>query len=104
MERVRQLRQQAVDAVLLRAGQSRHARQGRRQGLGKQARPPLLSLRLSQRSLPDTQQQRAYADKVLKENANVRWTIVSLHHPVWNNAAKNGWGEVEKLLKGRNYT
>jgi 3',5'-cyclic AMP phosphodiesterase CpdA len=45
-----------------------------------------------------------YAAKVLKENANVRWTVVALHHPVWNNAAKNGWGDVEKLLAGRKYT
>ncbi len=51
-------------------------------------------------------EQIAYAKKVLGDNANVRWTIVALHHPVWtaNNGAKNGWGEVEKLLKGRDYT
>lgn len=49
-------------------------------------------------------EQLAYADKVLKDNAKARWTVVALHHPVWNNAAKNGWGDVEKLLKGRNYT
>jgi hypothetical protein len=48
----------------------------------------------------------AWAAKTLKANADVRWTIVSLHHPVWtaSNGAKNGWGDVEKLLKGRNYT
>lgn len=51
-------------------------------------------------------EQIAYARKALKENADVRWTIVAVHHPMWltNDGAKNGWGEVEKLLKGRNYT
>jgi serine/threonine-protein phosphatase CPPED1 len=47
----------------------------------------------------------AYAKKALEENKNARWTIVSLHRPIWTgHVDKNGWGEVEKLLAGRNYT
>ena len=47
-----------------------------------------------------------WVNKVLKENDGVRWTIVSLHKPLWNegNLAKNGWLEVEKALAGRRYT
>jgi predicted phosphodiesterase len=52
-----------------------------------------------------TADQLAYVKKALEENKNVRWTIVSLHKPIWTkNVEKNGWGEVEKLLDGRNYT
>ena len=51
-------------------------------------------------------EQIAYAQKTLKDNPDVRWTIVSVHRPLWtiSNGAKNGWGEVEKALNGRNYT
>lgn len=46
-----------------------------------------------------------FARKVLQENQKVRWTIVALHRPVWTgDIEKNGWGEVEKSLAGRNYT
>ncbi len=52
-----------------------------------------------------TEAQVGYAKKTLADNANVRWTIVSIHKPIWvDNVEKNGWGEVEKLLAGRNYT
>ena len=36
----------------------------------------------------------------------MRWTIVAVHRPLWTAAygAKNGWGDVEKSLKGRSYT
>ncbi len=51
-------------------------------------------------------EQIAWAKKVLADNASVNWTIVALHHPLWNanNGAKNGWGEIEKSLNGRSYT
>jgi hypothetical protein len=51
-------------------------------------------------------EQLAYVQKTLKDNAEVRWTIVAVHRPLWtaSNGSKNGWGEVEKLLKGRSYT
>jgi hypothetical protein len=49
--------------------------------------------------------QLAYVKKTLADNANVRWTIVSLHKPIWtDNTDKNGWSAVESLLAGRNYT
>ncbi|MCE9532372.1 MAG: metallophosphoesterase [Planctomycetes bacterium] len=52
-----------------------------------------------------TPDQVAYIKKALEENKNVHWTIVSLHKPIWNSdVEKNGWGDVEKLLAGRNYT
>lgn len=51
-------------------------------------------------------EQVAYVKKTLEENANVRWTVVALHRPIWaqSNLETNGWLEVEKLLGGRKYT
>lgn len=51
-------------------------------------------------------EQLAFAQKALKDNAGVRWTIVAVHRPLWtaSGGAKNGWGKVEKALKGRSYT
>jgi predicted MPP superfamily phosphohydrolase len=47
----------------------------------------------------------AYAQKVIEQNKDTRWTIVFLHRPLWNgNIQKNGWGDVEKALAGRPYT
>lgn len=50
--------------------------------------------------------QLAWLRKVLKDNDKVRWTFVFLHKPFWfyPNYEKLGWSEVEKLLKGRNYS
>lgn len=47
-----------------------------------------------------------WVERTLKENAKVRWTIVSLHKPMWDapNLDKNGWLDVEKSLNGRAYT
>ena len=70
----------------------------------------VLFLVLNSNDPPGTQaigkDQIAFVRKTLAANAGVRWTIVALHHPLWNasDGAKNGFGEVEKLLKGRNYT
>jgi hypothetical protein len=51
-------------------------------------------------------EQVAYAKKALEENADVRWTIVVLHKPLWAAADvdKTGWLDVEKLLADRPYT
>jgi hypothetical protein len=51
-------------------------------------------------------QQIAYVRRTLQENANARWTIVSLHRPLWDydNASENGWMDAEKALQGRQYT
>jgi len=54
-------------------------------------------------SISETQAK--WAKQVLAENADARWTIVSMHKPIWNgDNEKNGWGEIEKSLAGRNYT
>ena len=46
-----------------------------------------------------------FVQQTLTDNPSSRWTIVSIHKPIWTgDNAKNGWGEVEKLLAGRNYT
>src|SRR5439155_15511608 len=47
-----------------------------------------------------------YFQKVLADNKNVRWTIVSLHKPMWTekNLETNGWLDIERALAGRQYT
>ena len=47
-----------------------------------------------------------FVKKTLEQNAEVRWTIVAIHKPLWTqrNLDKNGWLEVEKLLANRPYT
>jgi hypothetical protein len=46
-----------------------------------------------------------YAKKTIAENKEVRWTIVAMHRPIWSgDNEKNGWGEIEKALAGREYT
>jgi hypothetical protein len=47
-----------------------------------------------------------YFRGVLKDNAQVRWTVVCVHKPLWtqDNLASNGWLDFEKLLDGRSYT
>jgi hypothetical protein len=51
-------------------------------------------------------EQLAFIKQALQQNADVRWTVVALHRPLWTqeNLDKNGWLEVEKLLAGRPYT
>src|SRR5262245_37210446 len=47
----------------------------------------------------------AWAKQVLADNADVRWTVVAFHKPIWTgNIERNRWGQVEKALAGRNYT
>ena len=47
-----------------------------------------------------------YFANVLKANANVRWTVVLIHKPVWAmaKAKSEGWLAIEKSLEGRKYT
>jgi hypothetical protein len=49
-------------------------------------------------------QQIAYIAKALKENANVRWTVVLMHEPLWDYKTPTNWEQVEKLLLDRPYT
>jgi len=61
-------------------------------------------------------EQLAYAEKVLRENAGVRWTFVFIHQPLWDvpklplpgqvtaPAVNPDWQRVEQLLGDRPYT
>lgn len=46
----------------------------------------------------------AYVDQVLAENADVRWTFVFLHQPLWDQENPERWPEVEALLNNRNHS
>ena len=50
-------------------------------------------------------EQAAWAKQVLDGNRDVRWTIVTVHRPLWtaNGGAKNGWKQIEDELAGRRY-
>lgn len=45
-----------------------------------------------------------YIKKAIAENTNVRWTLLFMHHPVWNYKEYNGFSDIEAALKGRKYT
>jgi len=49
-------------------------------------------------------EQVAYVQKTLAANANVRWTLVFMHQPLWDGYQGSNWEKVEALLKGRPYT
>lgn len=51
-------------------------------------------------------EQVAYFKKALEENANVRWTFLFMHRPVWQGKGdkQEGYEKIEALLKGRNYS
>lgn len=51
-------------------------------------------------------EQLAYFRDVLDENRQVRWTVVSLHKPLWtyDEVSQTGWLEMEEALAGRPYT
>jgi 3',5'-cyclic AMP phosphodiesterase CpdA len=53
-----------------------------------------------------SKEQQDWVAKTLADNANVRWTMVALHRPIWTakDLEKNGWGPVEKALGQRPYT
>jgi hypothetical protein len=47
-----------------------------------------------------------YAREVLRDNADVRWTVVAMHKPAWlaPDPDRRSWLAVEKALAGRLYT
>ncbi|MEO9512048.1 MAG: PA14 domain-containing protein [Flavobacteriaceae bacterium] len=45
-----------------------------------------------------------YLKNVIRENSEVRWTMLFLHHPMWTYGKLNGFNEIEKVLQGRGYT
>lgn len=45
-----------------------------------------------------------YVKKAIADNPKVRWTMVYMHHPVWNYKDFNGFSEIETALQSRPYT
>jgi len=45
-----------------------------------------------------------YFKNVLAKNADVRWTLVFLHQPMWEYGNSTNWAKMEELLSGRAYT
>jgi 3',5'-cyclic AMP phosphodiesterase CpdA len=45
-----------------------------------------------------------YFRTVLQKNKNVRWTMVFMHQPLWNQDSTRYWPEIEKMLSERNHT
>lgn len=45
-----------------------------------------------------------YFRSALKENEDVSWTLLFMHHPIWNFSDFNGFGKIEALLIDRPYT
>ncbi|MCE2613543.1 metallophosphoesterase [Flavobacteriaceae bacterium D16] len=48
-------------------------------------------------------EQYEYIKKTLEENADVKWTLVFLHQPLWVQEDTKRWKDVEQLLSGRNH-
>ena len=48
--------------------------------------------------------QMMYFRKALEENANVRWTLVFMHQPMWLSESYENWKQFESLLTDRPYT
>lgn len=51
-----------------------------------------------------SQEQVDYFRDALKENEDVRWTMVFLHHPLWAYTHETRFGQIEAMLKDRPYT
>lgn len=49
-------------------------------------------------------EQVAYVEQALKDNVDVRWTLVFLHKPLWIYDRGPGWEKVETMLSDRPYT
>lgn len=45
-----------------------------------------------------------YFQRVLKNNRNVRWTLVFMHKPLWQHENNKSWQKFESLLAPRAYT
>jgi len=45
-----------------------------------------------------------YFERVLEENADVRWTLIFMHRPVWSYGDRMGYERIEEALGDRNYT
>ncbi len=51
-----------------------------------------------------TQDQTDFVLETLKENANVRWTFLLMHHPIWTYNTNGRFEKIETALSGRKYT
>jgi len=49
------------------------------------------------------EEQRAWFKEILANNADVRWTFVFLHEPVWDNPS-DSFKEMDQAIQGRDYT
>ncbi len=49
-------------------------------------------------------EQIAFARKAIADNADVRWTFVFFHRPLWLEKNQNGFEQVADALRGRSYT
>ncbi|MBD3392565.1 MAG: hypothetical protein GF418_10785 [Chitinivibrionales bacterium] len=46
----------------------------------------------------------AFAQRVLGEHSDARWTFVVLHHPLWQYDKESGWDRVREALGDRGFT
>ncbi len=51
-----------------------------------------------------SEEQINYFKQVIEDNADVRWTLLFMHHPIWNYRDFNGFKAIEEALKDRPYT
>jgi len=51
-----------------------------------------------------SEEQAAYVKQALEENADVRWTLIFQHKPLWAYAEDTGWAQIEEMLKERKHT
>lgn len=49
-------------------------------------------------------EQYTFAEKVLRENSDVRWSFVFMHKPLWMLQETGKWKDLEKLLAKRRHT
>ncbi len=51
-----------------------------------------------------SEEQINYFKNVLQENTEVRWTMLFMHHPIWDYEDLSGFQDIEALLKERDYS
>lgn len=51
-----------------------------------------------------SEEQISYVKEVIAKHADVRWTMLLLHHPIWDYQDLSGFQEIEASLDGRDYT
>ncbi|SEI79752.1 3',5'-cyclic AMP phosphodiesterase CpdA [Cyclobacterium xiamenense] len=49
-------------------------------------------------------EQLAYVKKVLEDHEDVRWTLLFMHHPLWDYSHNTNFEQVETMLANRKYT